>query len=54
LEHLEIGNNAVELIESMIAAETEIKKCSVALGKYNHAILVKDFGVDMLLNEISM
>lgn len=39
----EKGNKLVSEILSLIPAETSIPKCSIALGKFNYAVLVKGF-----------
>jgi ribosomal protein S25 len=39
----ERGKTFASRLLPLIHAETSIPKCSVALGKYNHAVLVKEF-----------
>jgi len=38
------GRNLYKKISETISAEMDLSKCSVTLGKFNHAILVKDMG----------
>jgi hypothetical protein len=38
------GNTLFSKLQSAIPSEMEIKKCSIGIGKYNHAVLVKNLG----------